>query len=317
MYGTPSGGIQQEEKAEFGSAIAGGMTSGGSDMTGRTPMEVELRDTRFHQALLGEWFGTTAFVFFLVLSIMTADGDPVRIGLVAGLSFSCLVYMLASVSGAHFNPAVTFGMWASRRITGLRAACYVLFQLLGAMTGAALAQSVSRSMFRGVNGGVNALASGVSTGSAFWIELLGTLFLVMAVLAASDSELGAQWPHRRVLIPMEVGFTIFLAHVVLIPFTGCSINPARSFGTAVVGHYWRQHWVWWVAPFVGALTASLLYSIVFFANEAPKEEFSVEEGRREEGKSGVGRMFSRTRGEQGNRVGTDQSGVGGMPTSSG
>jgi MIP family channel proteins len=297
MYGTSTtGGLQQEEKAEYGtSAMQEGMTPVESGISAKTPMDVELRDSRFHQSLLAEWFGTTAFVFFLVLSIMTANADPVRIALVAGLTFFGIVYMLASISGAHFNPAVTLGMWAARRITTLRAISYILFQLIGGLTGAALARSVSIKMFRSVHGGANAVAPGISSGSAFWIELLGTLFLVMAVLAASDTDRNARWPHRSALVPLEVALTIFLLHVVLIPFTGCSINPARSFGTAVVGHYWRLHWIWWVAPLVGGLVAALLYSIMFFFNESPKEELT-REGVLERG--GLGGIFGKGRGEQ-------------------
>jgi len=306
MYGTPlsgsatTSGLQQEEKAEYGtSAMQEGMAPAESHISAKTPMDVELRDSRFHQALLAEWFGSTAFVFFLVLSIMTANADAVRIALVAGLTFFGIVYMLASISGAHFNPAVTLGMWAARRITTLRTMSYIIFQLLGGMTGAALARSVSINMFRKVHGGANAVAPGISKGSAFWIETLGTLFLVMAVLAASDTDRNAHWPHRSALVPLEVALTIFLLHVVLIPFTGCSINPARSFGTAVVGHYWRLHWIWWVAPLVGGLAAALLYSAMFFFNESPKEELS-REGVLERG--GQGGLFGKGRGEQ--RAGT-------------
>lgn len=277
---------------------APGHEAGGHGFPAKVPPDVEMRDSRFHQSLIAEWFGTTVFVLFLVLTIMTST-DPMRVGLVAGLTFFGLTYMLYGVSGAHFNPAVTLGIWASRRMTTLRAFCYMIFQLLGGLTGAALARSVSITMFKRVHGGSNFLVSGVSQGSAFWIELLGTMFLVMAVLAATDTERVTKWPHRRTLLPLEVGLTIFLVHVVLIPFTGCSINPARSFGPAVVGHYWRLHWIWWVAPLIGGLVASLLYSIIFFYNEEMPEE---------KGGAGGG-LFgsfptSRTSGTQGGTTGT-------------
>lgn len=190
---------------------------------------------------------------------MSANGDAMHIGLVAGLTFFALTYMCYSVSGAHFNPAVTMGVWASRRMTTLRAFCYIIFQLIGGITGAALARSVSFTMFNHVHGGTTFVARGVSKGSAFWIEMLGTIFLVMAVLAATDPDRVQRWPHRRALLPLEVGLTIFLVHVVLIPFTGCSINPARSFGPAVVNNYWRLHWIWWVAPLLGGLLAATVY----------------------------------------------------------
>lgn len=70
----------------------------------------------------------------------------------------------------------------------------------------------------------------------------------------------------------QVGLTILLVHVVLIPFTGCSINPARSFGPAVVHNYWRRHWIWWVAPLLGGLLAATIYNALFFFNEEPKEQ---------------------------------------------
>ncbi len=298
MDSTATGRLQQEEKAEYGtSTMQGGMTILEPHNFEKAPMDVELRDNRFHQALLAEWFGTTAFVFFLVLSIMTAKADTVRIALVAGFTFFGIVYMLASVSGAHFNPAVTLGMWAARRITTLRFMCYIIFQLIGGLTGAALARSISIKMFLSVHGGANSVATGISSGSAFWVELLGTLFLVMAVLAALDTNRNSRWPHRSALAPLEVALTIFLLHVVLLPFTGCSVNPARSFGTAVVGRYWRLHWIWWVAPLIGSLVASLLYSIMFSFDESPKEEIS-REGVLEGGRGGLGRFLGRRHGER-------------------
>lgn len=294
MDSTASSRLQQEEKAEYGTSIMQeGTTILEPHNFDKAPMDVELRDYRFHQALLAEWFGTTAFVFFLVLSIMTANADTVRIALVAGFTFFSIVYMLASVSGAHFNPAVTLGVWAARRITTLRFICYIIFQLLGGLTGAALARSVSTKMFRNVNGGANSVATGISKGSAFWVELLGTLFLVMAVLAALDTNINS----RGTLAPLEVALTIFLLHVVLLPFTGCSVNPARSFGTAVVGRYWHLHWIWWVAPLVGGLFAALLYSIIFSFGQSPKEELS-HEGVLEGGRGGLGGFLGRGRGER-------------------
>lgn len=143
MYGTPIQGTQQEEKEWFPGTSQQETTIAGPTAPAKTPMDVELRDGRFHQSLLAEWFGTTVFVLFLVLSIMVAPGDAVRVGLVAGLTFFGLVYMLYSVSGANFNPAVTLGLWTSGRMTLLRACCYILFQILGGLTGAALARSVS------------------------------------------------------------------------------------------------------------------------------------------------------------------------------
>ena len=122
-------------------------------------------------------------------------------------------------------------------MTTLRAFCYIIAQLIGGITGAALARSVSITMFKGVTGGSNFVAAGVSTGSAFWIEMLGeaeteasphsidrvvqtnradqltrllvpittgTIFLVMAVLAATDTDRLQRWPHRRTLLPLEV-----------------------------------------------------------------------------------------------------------------
>lgn len=92
------------------------------------------------------------------------------------------------------------------------------------------------------------------------------------------AESTTRLPHVFPLI--QVGLTIFLVHVVLIPFTGCSINPARSFGPAVVNGYWRQHWIWWIAPLLGGLVAATVYSILFFWNEEPKESsVQQQEGR--------------------------------------
>lgn len=75
----------------------------------------------------------------------------------------------------------------------------------------------------------------------------------------------------QVLIPLQIGLALFVAHVTMIPYTNCSVNTARSFGTSLVANYWNHHWVFWFAPLIGGAMGATVYSILFFFNEDPKE----------------------------------------------
>jgi MIP family channel proteins len=214
----------------------------------------------------------TFMLCFIGAGAIVSDAAFDGIGLLAiavahGLALSIAVSATMNVSGGHINPAVTVVMLATGRISGGNAAAYVVSQLVGA-TLAGLAVSM---IFNGVPGGAAAVAStglgtpapgaDVSVMSALLTEIVLTALLVFAVFGtAVDSR-----------APKIGGFGIglMIAANILMggPISGASMNPARTFGPALVGGVWNAHWVYWVGPIVGALIAGLLYHHVILADE--------------------------------------------------
>jgi glycerol uptake facilitator-like aquaporin len=102
----------------------------------------------------------------------------------------------------------------------------------------------------------------ITVGNALVVEIMGTALLVFTVLeSAVNSKAITSGTSKMSLAPIPIGLAVFVAHIVLIPVTGCSINPTRSFGPAVVSGYFDDHWIWWVGPLLGATVASLLWGL--------------------------------------------------------
>jgi aquaporin PIP len=101
----------------------------------------------------------------------------------------------------------------------------------------------------------------VTIGKGLGMELVLTALFVFVVFAATDQTRGATTPHIPTLAPFAIGIAVFLAHIVAVPVDGTSINPARSFGTAVTAGMWKDHWVFWVGPLVGGAAVGILYEM--------------------------------------------------------
>lgn len=150
-------------------------------------------------------------------------------------------------------------------------------QLLGSVVGAALlalttandSTTLDRTGGYGANGFQN---SSVTAGGALLAEIMGTALLVYTVLESavnSKAVTTASDGSKQNLAPIPIGLAVFCAHIVLIPITGCSINPTRSFGPSVVAGNWDNHWVWWVGPLTGALVASFAWLGMQLLDAAP------------------------------------------------
>jgi len=150
-------------------------------------------------------------------------------------------------------------MLLARRISLLRALTYLVCQLAGALLGSALTLGVDPSGFRAALGAANRRNEWASIGSALGVEIILTALLVFVVFAAVDQARAASNAHLSVLAPFAIGVMVFLCHIVAVPIDGCSVNPARSFGTAVVAQVWQDHWIFWLGPFIGAAGAGLAY----------------------------------------------------------
>uniref|UniRef100_A0A0E0M8V3 Aquaporin n=1 Tax=Oryza punctata TaxID=4537 RepID=A0A0E0M8V3_ORYPU len=243
----------------------------------------ELRRWSLYRAAIAEFVATLLFLYVTVATVIghkrrqDADADGEECGGVGLLGVAwafggmifLLVYCIAGVSGGHMNPAVTFGLLVARKVTLLRAALYVAAQCLGAVCGAGLVRALNSAHFARHGGGANVVVTGYSKGAGLAAEIAGTFVLVYTVFSATDAKRSARDSHILVLAPLPIGFAVFVVHLATIPITGTGINPARSFGAAVVYNQpnaWHDQWIFWVGPLIGAAIATLYHEHVLRAS---------------------------------------------------
>jgi aquaporin Z len=214
-----------------------------------------MRDALRHA--VAEFIGIYALVFVgsaaLIVSRTGANVNLIEIALAHGLALAVMVTATMRISG-HLNPAVTVGFLAARRITPMMAGVYVAAQLLGAMAAAYTLRSVFPvSEFVAARGGGQAVASGVSSGSAYLLEAIATFFLTFVVFGTAVD------PHAPKVGGLAIGLTVAADILAIGPLTGASMNPARSLGPAFVTGAWREHWIFWAGPLIGALLAAVAH----------------------------------------------------------
>ncbi|XP_037369179.1 aquaporin-6 [Talpa occidentalis] len=212
------------------------------------------------KALFAEFLATGLYVFFGVGSAMrwpAALPSVLQIAITFNLATAMAVQVTWKASGAHVNPAVTLAFLVGSQISLPRAVAYVAAQLAGATAGAALLYGLTPGDIRETLG-INVVRSSVSTSQAVAVELVLTLQLVLCVLASTDSRQASGSPAAM------IGISVALGHLIGIYFTGCSMNPARSFGPAVIVGKFAVHWIFWVGPLAGALLGSLIYNFILF-----------------------------------------------------
>jgi aquaporin Z len=213
---------------------------------------------------IAELLGTFWLVFASVGSAVIA-GDKIGnlgIALAFGLSVLSMAYAVGHISGAHLNPAVTVGLAAAGRIPRKDVLPYVLAQLLGGFIGAGVLLMVAQSAPGGYDPHVSGLGAngygahspgGFSASGAFLTEVVMTFIFLMVILGAT-SKRGING-----FAGIAIGLCLTLIHLVDIPITNCSINPARSTGPALFVGGWAmaQLWMFWVAPLLGAVLAGM------------------------------------------------------------
>ncbi|PKI62621.1 hypothetical protein CRG98_017043 [Punica granatum] len=141
-------------------------------------------------------------------------------------------------------------------------------QCLGAICGCGLAKAFQKAYYNRYGGGANELADGYSKGTGLGAEIIGTFVLVYTVFSATDPKRSARDSHVPVLAPLPIGFAVFMVHLATIPITGTGINPARSFGAAVIYNKekaWDDQWIFWVGPFIGAAIAAIYHQYILRA----------------------------------------------------
>ena len=214
---------------------------------------------------LAELLGTFVLTFFGCGSAAIAGVDLGNLGIAFafGLSIVAMAYVIGNVSGCHINPAVSLGVYLTGRMNGKDLAGYIVAQVIGAIIAALLlAALISMSDFTsitatglGANGYGDASAVGLNVWGALLTEIILTMVFVLTVLGATDGE------KTGVIAGLIIGLTLTFVHIMGIPLTGTSVNPARSFGPALVlgGEALAQVWVFIVAPLIGAALAAGIY----------------------------------------------------------
>lgn len=221
---------------------------------------------------LAEGIGTMFLVLLACGSAVLAGPsiNGLGIGLCFGLVLICLCYCIGNISGCHVNPAVSFAVWLSGRMSFKEFIGYVISQLIGAAVGAAFLYILSKAgdgfSYGGItenNGAVNNLAAnvlqpGATTPMALITEALLTFFFVMVILGATDAKKGF-----GKFAGLAIGLALGLVNIVGIPVDNCSVNPARSFGPALFSpEAWGDFWIMVVGPLVGALVAVICWKAV-------------------------------------------------------
>ena len=229
-------------------------------------------------AYVAELIGTLLLVFFItsVVALYVATGqnsqfgsDYAVVGLVHFLVLFALIISIGVASGGHFNPAVTAGFIALRRIDPIDGLVYILAQLSGGVLGALLTKAFLLDEGRASDYGtpkISPLLGGAFQG--FLVEGIGAFVLVLAVLAVALN------PEIRRWAALAAGGALGLGVMVLGPLTGGSFNPARWFGPALVGNHFTDAWAYILGPIVGGLLAAGVYKFIIEPASGPAQELA-------------------------------------------
>ena len=202
---------------------------------------------------LAEAIATFALIFVGAGSVLAGVG-VLGIAFAHGLVLAVMIYATAHVSGAHINPAVTISMWATKRMRSIEAVKYIISQLAGASVAALFLAAI----YGNIAPSVNNLATGISPTTGLLVEIILTFFLVFVIFATSIDKRNASG-HA----PLAIGFVLIFDHIIALGLTGASMNPARTFGPALISGMWANHLIYWAGPIIGALIAAFLYQSVF------------------------------------------------------
>lgn len=237
----------------------------------------EARHPSALKAALAEFISMLIFVFAgqgsgMAFNKLTNGGSTTPAGLIAAalshaLALFVAVSVGANISGGHVNPAVTFGAFLGGNITFFRGILYCIAQLLGSVVACLLLKFSTGGMATGAF----ALSADVGVWNALVFEIVMTFGLVYTVYAtAVDPKRG----DLGVIAPIAIGFIVGANILAGGAFDGASMNPAVSFGPAVVSWTWDSHWVYWLGPLAGAAIAAVVYDLVFIGQN-PHDELPV------------------------------------------
>lgn len=219
---------------------------------------------------VAEFIGTLVLVFMgcgsAVLLGVDAGGH-LAVALAFGLSIVAMAYVIGNISGCHVNPAVSLAMLINKKMSAADFVGYVIAQIIGAIAGAGLLKWISVLIDVDKTGalGTNAIGS-LGAGGAIVVEIILTFIFVFTILGVTSDD------SKSSVSGIVIGLTLTFVHIVGIPLTGTSVNPARSIGPALFagGSALSDLWVFIVAPLVGAALASLVFKLVINAKKQGK-----------------------------------------------
>ena len=213
---------------------------------------------------LAEMFGTCVLVLMgcgtaVSLSCGADTASVVGTSMAFGLAVVAMAYTIGGISGCHINPAITFGVWLSKRMSGKDALMYMLFQVIGAIIGSAILFLLTSNVESLSGTGANQCQDGVNMAGGLLAEIFFTMVFVLVVLGSTDSEKGA-----GNFAGLAIGLSLILVHLVCIRYTGTSVNPARSIGPAIFegGAALQQLWIFIVGPLVGAALSAGIWKLI-------------------------------------------------------
>ena len=222
--------------------------------------------------LFAEFFGTFWLVFGGCGSAIFAAGFPdlgigfTGVALAFGLTVLTMAYAVGHISGGHFNPAVSFGLWAGGKFPAKDLLGYIIAQLIGAIVAAGCLYLIlsGKSDFVDVGGfaanGYGDLSpDGYSMTSALIAEFILTAFFLLVILGSTNERA------PKGFAPIAIGLALTLIHLISIPITNTSVNPARSTSQALFagGEFTGQLWLFWLAPIAGAIIAGFIHKALF------------------------------------------------------
>lgn len=217
-----------------------------------------------------EFFGTFWLVFGGCGSAIIAAAFPelgigfAGVALAFGLTVVTMAYAVGHISGAHFNPAISFGLWAGKRFPGKDLVPYIIAQVLGGLFAGLVLYLIAsgKEGFTTANGFASNgygehSPGGYSLLSALLAEIVLTAMFLMVIMGATDKKAPSGFA------PLAIGLTLTLIHLISIPIDNTSVNPARSTGVAIFAGGWaiQQLWLFWVAPIAGGILGGLLYPV--------------------------------------------------------
>jgi len=220
----------------------------------------ELRTVGLWKALAAEFLGTLFLVLFGCASTLTPVTDVTKVSLTFGFTLACLIQALDHISGCHVNPSVTIGMLVARYMSVTRTVAYIIAQTIGGIVGAGILYGITPEENR-YGMGVSKMNEHLTEAQGFGVEVLCTFMLVLTIFGTTDSRR----TDVKGSISLAIGLAAVCTHLFGIPYTGASLNPARTFGPALVvgGDAWKHHWVYWAGPSVGGALAALVYTALF------------------------------------------------------
>jgi len=216
-----------------------------------------------------EGIATFCLVFFGPLSVILAAKafgtglsieGIIMISLAHGSAIGLMVYAFGHISGAHINPAVTIPMIITKKISPADGAGYIALQLIGGIIAAFSLVAILPDLGQAVNFGTQAPGDLIQGDpmKALWLEMIFTFFLVTTIFLVAVHKKAPAGIHG-----ISIGGMVFLLHLVGVPLTGASMNPARTLGPAIASGFWEFHWIYWVGPIIGGIIAGLIMNYIF------------------------------------------------------